>query len=189
MLRSSAFFLISADRKEYLWSETRMWGCYNPAVLSRHVCQEWSIILKAYCLLGCLIYFWAIILLSSEVGREVGEWLLYSRLLSHFNQTLQSLQNQLVTFHHPLGSPWRMVGKRKYWCTVVWCIFSSFGGNVKIFFISDLILNLDTDLAWDIISTIYLYSQSNTDCCLRKRRQQSKHETFYVLFCFSCHHI
>lgn len=32
----------------------------------------------------------------------------------------------------------------------------SFGGNVKRFVFSELILKLDTDLAWDVISTTYI---------------------------------
>lgn len=41
MLRAGAYFLTSADRKEYLWSETCMWGSYKPTVLSYCVFQEW----------------------------------------------------------------------------------------------------------------------------------------------------
>lgn len=72
------------------------------------------IILETYCLLGSLFYFCAIILLSSEVDRELGEWCFCFRLLSHFNKTLQSLRNQHIAFSHDLGSRWSMVGKRKY---------------------------------------------------------------------------
>lgn len=149
-----------------------------------------SVILEAHCLLGCLIYFWSIMLLSSEVGREVGEWIFYSHLLSHFNQTLQSPRNQLVAFNHALGRPWSMVGKRKYWCCVVWRVFFSFGVYVKRFvFLSELILKLDTDLVWDVISTTYAL-EVTLMVVLGKRDKSSdmKLLMLYFFFHFS-HHI
>lgn len=111
LLRAGAYFLTSADRKEYSWSETCMWGSYKPTVLSYCVFQEWlknswsSLSAGMFDLfLGCYItVFWS---------RKGTGWVtFYSCLLSHFNQTLQTLWNQLVAFNHALGSPWHIAVK------------------------------------------------------------------------------
>lgn len=160
-----------------------MWGCYQWTVPSRCVFQEWSMILEAHCLLGCLIYFSAIILLSSEVGRELGEWLFYSCLLSHFNQTLQSLRNQPVAFNHALSSPWCMAGKRKYWCSVVWWVFSLVGTVKRFVFIR---LNFKAGHRSCMRCYFYyLYSWSNTDDCFRKETTVQTWNFWCFIFSFS----
>lgn len=65
---------------------------------------------------------------------------------------------------------------------LLWCQCKKM---VVFVFFRELILKIEIDLAWDVISTVYLYSQSHTDCYLKKMRQLFTEGTFWWCTFFS----